>query len=191
MLKDRIIKAFMFRREVYAEVEEDTTFTTTAWLLVIVVAFLSNLGSYSSANFFGWIRNATVQTIIAIIGFTLAAFVMNWVGRSLYKADVTFEEMVRTLGLAYVWNIVGIIGALAAFSSLLSCVLAPALVLGWIMLVISWFVAAREALDLDTGQTILTVILGWLAFGIIMAVGSMMLNLLGWTVTGVGSFLGF
>jgi hypothetical protein len=190
MLKDRIISAFMFRREVYSEVEKDTTFTTTAWLLVIVVAFLNNFGSNASANFFNWMRNTFVQTIFAIVGFALAAFVMNWVGRALFKADVTFEEMVRTLGLAYVWNVVGIIGALAAFSSLLSCVLAPALVLGWIMLVVSWFVAAKEALDLDTGQTIVTVILGWITFGIIMAIGSSMLNLLGWTATGIGNLFG-
>jgi hypothetical protein len=180
----------MFRREVYSEVEKDTTFTTTAWLLVIVVAFLNNFGSNASANFFNWMRNTFVQTIFAIVGFALAAFVMNWVGRALFKADVTFEEMVRTLGLAYVWNVVGIIGALAAFSSLLSCVLAPALVLGWIMLVVSWFVAAKEALDLDTGQTIVTVILGWITFGIIMAIGSSMLNLLGWTATGIGNLFG-
>jgi hypothetical protein len=44
--------------------------------------------------------------------------------------------------------------------------------------------AAKEALDLGTGQTIITVILGWVAFAVIMAVGSMILNLIGWTVIG-------
>lgn len=191
MLTNRIISAFMFRREVYSEVEKDTTFTTTAWWLVIVVAFLNNLGTSASSNLFNWMRNTFVQTIIAIIAFALAAFVMNWIGRALYDAEVTFEEMVRTLGLAYVWNVVGVIGTLAAVSSTLSCLLAPALVLGWVMLVISWFVAAREALDLDTGQTIATVILGWLVFGMIMAAGSIMLNLVGWTAAGIGSLFGF
>ena len=97
--------------------------------------------------------------------------------------------MVRTLGLAYVWNVVGVVGALSAFS-LLACLLAPALVIGWIMLIISWFVAAKEALDLDTGQTIITVVLGWVTFGIIMAVGSMILGLIGWTAEGLGSLIG-
>ncbi len=46
MLTNRIIGAFSFRREVYAEVEKDTTFTTTAWLLVIVFGFLNQLGSH-------------------------------------------------------------------------------------------------------------------------------------------------
>ena len=43
MLMDRIIGAFTFRKEVYAEVEKDETFTSTAWLLVAVVAFISQL----------------------------------------------------------------------------------------------------------------------------------------------------
>jgi hypothetical protein len=191
MLRERIIAALSFRREVYAEVEKDTTFTTTAWVLVVVVAFLNNLGTNASANLFGWLRNTISQTIVAIIGFALAALVMSWIGRTLFKADVTFEELVRTLGLAYVWNVVGIIGVVAVVSTTLSCLLTPALVAGWIMLVISWFVAAREALDLDTVNTIVTVVLGWIVFGIIMAAGSIMLALMGWTAAGIGSWLGF
>jgi hypothetical protein len=190
MLADRIIGAFTFRRSVYAEVEEDTSFTTTAWLLVIVIGFLNQLGSHASTNLLEWLGSAIVGMISVIIGFAVAAFVMSWLGRQLFRAEVNFDEMVRTLGLAYVWNVVGVIGAVSAFSGLLSCVLAPALVVGWIMLIISWFVAAKEALDLDTGQTIITVILGWVAFGIIMAIGSMILNLIGWTAAGLGSLIG-
>ena len=190
MLADRIIGALTFRRSVYAEVEEDTSFTTTAWLLVIVIGFLNQLGSHASTNLLEWLGSAIVGMISVIIGFAVAAFVMAWLGRQLFRAEVNFDEMVRTLGLAYVWNVVGVIGAVSAFSGLLSCVLAPALVVGWIMLIISWFVAAKEALDLDTGQTIITVIMGWVAFGIIMAIGSMILNLIGWTAAGLGSLIG-
>ena len=43
MLMNRIIGAFTFRRGVYAEVEKDQAFTTTAWILVIVVAFSAHL----------------------------------------------------------------------------------------------------------------------------------------------------
>ncbi|NIN67197.1 MAG: hypothetical protein GTO63_21360, partial [Anaerolineae bacterium] len=78
-------------------------------------------------------------------------------------AEVTFEELVRTLGLAYVWNVVGVLGVLTAFSEALRCVLAPALIVSAILMVIAWFVATKEALDLDWVQTIITVILGWIA----------------------------
>ena len=176
MLVDRIVGAFTFRREVYAEVEQDTTFTTTAWLLVVLVGFLNQLGSRASANLLNWLIGAVVGTILGVIGFAAAAFVINGVGRALFKADATFEELVRTMGLAYVWNVVGVIGALSAFSVTLSCLLAPGFVLAWILLVVSWFVAVKEALDLEWGQTIITVILGAVAWGAIMLVAGLVLS---------------
>jgi len=86
--------------------------STTAWLLGAVVAFLSQLGTYASTNVLEWLRSAIVGTVWALIAFGVAAFIINWLRRALFQADVTFEEMVRTLGLAYVWNIVGVIGVL-------------------------------------------------------------------------------
>jgi hypothetical protein len=191
MLTNRIIGAFSFRRKVYAEVEKDATFTTTAWLLVIVVAFLNQLGSRASGNLVDWLIGAVVGTIFAVVGFAVAALVINWVGRALFNADVTFEEMVRTLGLAYVWNVIGVIGALAAFSEALSCLLAPVMIITVILLVVSWFVAAKEALDLDWVQTIVTVILGWIALVAITIVAGIVLGLLGLGAAAVGGLLGF
>ena len=191
MLVERIIGAFTFRREVYADVERDTSFTVTAWLLVAVVAFLNQLGTYASTNVLKWLGSAIVGTVWAVIAFAVAAYIMNWLGRTLFQADVTFEEMVRTLGLAYVWKIVGVVGILAGLADALSCLLAPALVIGWVMLVISWFVAAKEALDLDLVQTIVTVALGWLVFGLIMMLGSAVLSLIGLTARGAGRIFGF
>ena len=172
MLMHRIIGAFTFRRGVYVEVEKDTTFTTTAWILVIVIGFLNRLGSNASGNLVNWLIGAVVDTIFAVIGFALAAIVISAVGRALFNAEVTFDEMVRTLGLAYVWQIVGVIGVVAAFSDALACVLAPVLVIAVILLVIAWFVAAKEALDLEWVQTIVTVILGGIAWIVIMVVVS-------------------
>ena len=190
MLTDRIIGAFSFRRKVYAEVENDATFTMTAWLLVIVVGFLNQLGSRASGNLVDWLIGAVVGTIFAVVGFAVAALVINWVGRAVFNADVTFEEMVRTLGLAYVWNVIGVIGALAAFSEALSCLLAPVTIIAVILLVVSWFVAAKEALDLDWVQTIVTVILGGIALVAITAVAGVVLGLLGLGAAAVGGALG-
>ena len=79
MLTNRIIGAFTLRKSVYAEVEKDTSFTSTAWILVVVVAFLSQLGSYaSSSELLGWLIGAIVGTILAIIGFVVGALVINW-----------------------------------------------------------------------------------------------------------------
>ena len=190
MLTDRIIAAFTFRREVYKEVEKDTTFTQTAWLLVVVVAFLSQLGSSASGNLVNWVIGAVVGTIFAVIGFAIGAFVINWVGRTVFSAEVTFEELVRTLGLAYVWNIVGVVGILANFSDALACLLAPVTLIAWILGLISWFVAAKEALDLEWVQTVATVILGWIALFVVTLIAGAVLGMLGLGVAAVGGLIG-
>ena len=191
MLTERIIGAFTFRKGVYAEVEKDTSFTQTAWIIVAVVAFLNQIGSNASGNLVNWLVGALGGTIFAVAGFAVAALVINWVGRTVFNADVTFEEMVRTLGLAYVWQVVGVFGILSAFSSALSCVLAPVMIVAAILLVVAWFIAAKEALDLEWVQTIITVILGWIALIVIVLIGGALLGLLGFGTAALGGALGF
>jgi len=190
MLVDRIIGAFTFRKGVYAEVEGDTAFSTTAWILVIVVAFLSQLGARASADLTTWLTGAVVGTVTAIIGFALAAFVVSLVGRAAFNADVTFDEMVRTLGLAYVWHVVGVIGIVGALSPALSCLTAPAVFVAWLLGLIAWIVAAKEALDLEWLQLIVTVVIGWLVFAAIMVASDIVLGLLGLGAAGVAGLLG-
>ena len=191
MLTERIIGAFTFRKGVYAEVEGDTTFTQTAWIIVVVVAFLNQLGSNASANIPSWLGGAVVGTIFAVIGFAVAALVINWVGRAVFNAEVTFDELVRTLGLAYVWQVVGVFGVLSAFSEALQCVLAPIMIIAAILLVVAWFVAAKEALDLEWLQTIITIFLGWIALIVVVAIGGVIIGLLGFGAAALGGLLGF
>jgi len=188
MLTERIIGAFTFRKGVYSEVEKDLSFTSTAWLIVVVVSFLNKLGTVNADNFGGRLIAAVVATIGAVLGFALAAFVIDWVGRSVFNAEVSFDELVRTLGLAYVWQIIGLIGI---FSGFLTCLLAPAIFVAWILALVAWFVAAKEALDLTWGQTILTVIIGWLVFIVVAIIVGVILGVLGLTAGAIGGALGF
>jgi hypothetical protein len=120
-----------------------------------------------------------LNAVFAVVGFALAAFVINFVGRTVFKAEVTFEELVRTVGLAYVWQAVGVLGILGAISAALSCLVAPALFLGAILFLISALIAAKEALDLEWVQTIVTVVLGWIAYIIVVAVAGLILTAIG------------
>jgi hypothetical protein len=185
MLVDRIVGAFTFRKGVYAEVENDPTFTTTAWILVAVVAFLNQLGARAGGSFLNWLLGAVIGTVFAVIGFALGAFVINWLGRTLFDAEVTFEELVRTLGLAYVWQAVGLIGILG-FVPMLSCLLAPIMIIAAILLIMAWFIAAKEALDLEWGQTILTVVVGWIVLMFISATAGLVLGMLGLGAAAIG-----
>jgi hypothetical protein len=132
-----------------------------------------------------------VGTIFALLGFAVGALVINWVGCILFDADVSFNELVRTLGLAYVWQVIGVLGILAAFSEALSCVLAPVQIIATILMVIAWFIAAREALDLEWVPAIVTVILGWLAqFVITTVITALVLGLLELGVGALGGLFG-
>jgi len=189
MLVDRIIGAFTFRKEVYEEVEHDVNFTQTAWLIVVVVAFLNALGSGTSETIVNRFLGALVGTVFAVLGFAVAMFVISWIGKTLFQADVSFGEMVRALGLAYVWNVVGLLGILSLISTTLTCLLAPVTLLAGLLGLIAWFVAAREALDLDWVQTIVTVIIGWVVMIAITFVATIVLGALGLGAAALGGLL--
>jgi hypothetical protein len=186
MLMDRIIGAFTFRKGVYAEVEKDAKFTTTAWILVVVIAFLNQLGAAGAAaagNLVSWAMGAIVGTVVAVIGFAAGAFVVQWVGRALFQAKVDFDEMVRTLGLAYVWQVVGLLAIVGAFSTGLGCLVAPVVFIAAVLALIAMLVAAKEALDLEWVPTIVTVVIGW----IVMVVISIVVGGFVGTMLGIGS----
>ncbi len=190
MLTERILGALTFRRGIYAQVEADKSFTATAWILVVIFALLNQLGSYASQNIFGWLVGAGIGVLTAIAGFAIAAAVISWVGRRRFSAEVTFGELVRTMGLASIWTAVGVLGVIAAFSKALSYILGPVIVISWVALVVAWFVAVHEALDLTWGKTIITVIIGFIPWAIIMSLTGVVLSLLGLTATGFGSLFG-
>ncbi len=194
MLIDRITKAFMFNKEVYSEVEHDTSFTTTAWVIVAATAFLSSFGSQFGASGFdqpvAGITGVLVGTVVGIIGFAVGTAVITWVGQAVFKAEVTFGELARTLGLAYVWRVVGVLSIVGAFSPALACVTAPISIAAAIAGLFSWFIAAKEALDLDWTQTIVTVILGWVAIMAVAFFATLILGILGLGVAGLAGAFG-
>jgi Yip1 domain len=185
MLMQRIIGAFTFRKGVYKDVEEDASFTGTAWLIVVVVALLSMLGASGFRE--AWLLATLIGTVANVVGFAIAAFVVAWAGKTFFQAEVDFNEMVRTLGLAYVWRVIGVIGILGGF---LSCLLAPVQFIAFIAGLVAWFIAAKEALDLEWGQTIITVIIGWLIIVVFTIITGVILGALGIGAYAVGSAFG-
>lgn len=164
-MMDRILKVFTFKSEVYKEVEDDASFTQTAWIIVAIVALLNQIGSNAilvhDPNR-SWILSTLVGTVFSVIGFGVFCFASSWAGRQFFNANVTFEEMVRTLGLAYVWNVIGFIGILGLILPLI-CIVTPLIVIGGIAGFLSAIFAAKEALDLEWTQAIVSILIGWVA----------------------------
>ncbi len=190
---DRIIGAFTFRKGVYAEVEHDPSFTTTAYIIVAIVAILNQIGANALGGFdnlLGWAGGTVVGTIFALVAFAVGVAVVSWVGRTIYKAEVTYDELVRTLGLAYVWQVIGVIGVLSAVSLSLTCIVAPIQLVAALAGLAAWFVAAKEALDLEWIQTIITVVAAWIVVLIITFVAGAIIGLLGFGAAAAGGLLG-
>jgi hypothetical protein len=179
MLQDRLFGAISFKQGIYYEVEHDKTFTTTAWILVIITAFLSQLGNFAQSQIVNWIAGAIGATVAEILGFAVGAFLIFWIGKNFFNAEVTFNEIVRTLGLAHIWRVIGFVGVITAIVPGLECILAPVIILATLLGLAAWFFAAKEALDLDIVQTLITVILGFLGFAIVVQLLSAVLAVLG------------
>ncbi len=189
MLMDRIMGAFTFKREVYADVKKDASFTPTAWGIVIVVNVLnqlasfvaagavaaaaagalggvSGLGSAVSSSFLGSI----VSMLIGVVAFAVGVWVVMFVAKQLFQATATFDELLRPMGLAYVWGIVGFLSILAIITPLLLCLVGIVGLVGAVLSAVSMAIAIKEALGLDWTQTIITIVIAWVAIFIVSAV---------------------
>jgi len=178
---ERIKGAFTFRPKVYAEVEQDVSFTTAAWVIVAVTALLNQLGAGAvAASTVGgkWLFGALGRAIFALGGFALGTYVIRFVGQKLFNAEVTYDELVRTLGLAYVWNAIGFLGILALLGRTLTCITGPIQLLAALAGLVAYFMAAKEALDLEWGNTIITVLIGWVAMLIVTMISGAIMT--GW-----------
>ncbi len=74
---------------------------------------------------------------------------------------------------------VGFLGVLGVISSTLVCLVSPALFVGFILGLIAWFLAVKEALDLEWIQTIVTVVVGWVVLLVFYFITGAILAVLG------------
>jgi len=189
---EKIIGAFSFKPNVYAEVEKDSSFTRSAWLIVAVTAFLNALGISTATahrSIGAYLVSVIITALFASLAFAVACFVVDWVGRYFFNAQINFEEAVRTLGLAYVWNVVGVLGIVSLISPTLSCLTSIPRFFAWVAGFISWLVAAKEALDLEWPQTVGTIIIAFVVNLVIMFFASLVVGLFVGGAAAIGSIL--
>ena len=185
MLMERILGALTFKNTVYKEVEEDTSFASSAWLIVAVASFLNALGTnavlLSVRGFFPWILGTLVDTLFKVAAFAVACFVIDIVGRTFFNAKTSFDELQRTLGLAYVWTAIGFLSIISVLGPVLSCAVGLFQFAAAIAGFAAWLYAAKEALDLEWPQVFGTVAIGWLILLLVGLVATAIRGLFGLT----------
>jgi hypothetical protein len=183
MLREYIQGALRFQSATYEEVEHDESFTTTAWILVALSSFLAMLGvnaGVAAESLGNWLLSAVLMSVFMLAGFAVAAAIVTGVGRVAFKAEVTYVELVRTLGLASIWLSVGFLGILVLIVPVLICLIGPALIVGTSAAIVSWLIAAHRALDTTWVQTIFTILLAWLVWLLLWSLASWITGALGW-----------
>lgn len=196
-LMDRIMGAFTFKREVYADVKMDPAFTPTAWGIVVVVQLLNQLAVYLASGAVaaaavgafglsdmgtatgGSLVGSLISVVIGVVAFAIGAYVVMFVAKSMFQAKVTFDEVVRTVGLANVWGIVGVLIILTVISPIFLCLSGIVGLAAAILSIVASAIAVKEAIGLDWTQTIITIVISWVAIFVVTAI-------LGTIVAGVG-----
>jgi hypothetical protein len=191
-LMDRIIGAFTFKREVYADVKKDTSFTPTAWGIVVVVNLLNQFAGYLAAGAIatatigalgglgdlgqigavasGSLVGSLVSAVVGVLAFAIGAWVIMFVANSVFKANAKFDEVVRTVGLANVWGLVGVLVILAVISPIFLCLTGIVGLAAAILSAVASAIAVKEAIGLDWTQTIVTIVIAWVVMLIITSV---------------------
>ncbi len=164
-LLERMVDAARVRIALYEEVEHDRTATSQAAAVVGIVAVASAVGgvNHGATGIIGGL-------IGAYVGWLLWAGVAYLVGDKVLGGTATWGELLRTLGFAQSPGVLFVVGFIPLLGSL------TAFVAG-IWMLVTGFVALRQALDIDNGRTILTVLIGAIPYAILRLMALGMLGL--------------
>ncbi len=170
-------------------VEHDESKNQEALTVVVIAAIAAGIGALLTAiigkMFMGILNNlADVQAHISIgsiilstlwaavytvIGYYLWSFIVYWVGTNIFEGEADFGEVKRTIGYAYSPQILSFFRFIPCLGFLLT-------VAGIIWSAVASFFAIREALDLDSTKTIITIVVGLVVTLIIFFLGNMLIG---------------
>jgi hypothetical protein len=171
MLVNRMIRAAMLDTSLYEEVEHDSSATSQAMQVVLIVALASGIGGalwkLLTLNPIDAVSGLVGGILVAVLGWLAWALVTYIIGAKIFGGTATYGEMLRTLGFAQSPNVLliftGILGGIPLLGGLLRLAL-----LIWVLL--AGLIAIRQALDVSTGKAVLTAIIGWIVMAIIVGI---------------------
>ena len=157
---DRIIRAIRLDTRLYREAAETEAYTTEAFLIVLITAMLSAIGTAVMADrpLVAFIAQATNSILVGWVVWAVVAYVVG----AMFGGQSSVNELLRALGYATAPRFLGLLG-------FIPCV-------GWVFVLAAWLVslaagvlAIREAMEFDTVKALITAAIGW-AITVIIAI---------------------
>ena len=175
-LTDRMIRAARLDIGVYNEVEADLNATNQALTVVVVTAIAGGLGSAIGQAIAGR-PNGVIGGLIGgvlteLIGWAVWSYVMYLVGTRVFHGTATYGELLRTLGFAYSPGVLLILRFIPVLGGLITAVVG-------VWRIVAGFIAIREALDLDNGNTLATIVVGIIGYLVVLFIIGAILVALG------------
>lgn len=178
----RILGVFRLNKATFAEIENDQTATPQAAMVVLLVSLIAGIGAAVAAVMVNRAMPGMMEGLGESLGETidlsmvpqlspLGAFInaalggiLSWlvwsaltyfIGTKLFGATADMGEMLRVIGFAQAPRLLSGLSFIPCLGSILSLV-------GLIWSLAASFVGIREGLDLDSGKTLLTIVLAFI-----------------------------
>jgi hypothetical protein len=175
-LTDRMMRAARLDVALYNEVEADLNANSQALTVVVITAVASGIGAALGAAIAGrpaGIVGGLIGGIVAeLLGWLVWSYVMYFVGTRFFQGTASYGELLRTLGFAYSPGVLLILRFIPILGGLIT------LVVG-IWRIITGFIAVREALDIDNGKAVATIVIGIVGYIIVLAIVGIVLAAVG------------
>ncbi len=154
----RVIGVFKLDSKTFEEIENNTSLTLYAAIIVALVALVSGVGTgISRAIFGGSVLGGFFGSIFGtFLGWIIWAAITWFVGTRFFGGKADLPEMLRVIGFAFI----------PLFLTIIPCI---GSVIGGIWALIAGFVAIRQGLDLDNTKTFLTVVVGFIGYVILIS----------------------
>jgi hypothetical protein len=159
-----MLRAARLNVPLYEEVEADTTATTQALTVVVLVSLATGIGNAIAGASRGNVVGALIGGIVtALIGWAVWSFVTYFVGTRFFGGVATYGEVLRTLGFAESPGVLTILSFIPILGGIISFV-------AGIWIIVTSFIAIRQALDISNGKTVGVIVVGILAIVVVVAI---------------------
>ena len=175
-LTDRMVRAARLETGLYNEVEADLSATNQALTVVVVTALAGGIGAALGQAIAGrpnGVVGGLIGGVIAeLVGWLVWSYVMYLVGTRVFHGTATYGELLRTLGFANSPGVLLILRFIPVLGGLITAVVG-------IWRIVAGFIAVREALDLDNGNTLATIVVGIVAYLVLLLIVALVLGTIG------------